>query len=158
MGSVSDLALNLVRALTQRSATVTFAESCTGGKIASSIVSFEGASEFFLGGIVSYSVDSKIRILNIDNQRIEKYGVVSAEIAKEMSIGVKNKFESDISVAVTGNVGSKSGDGKSAVGKVFIAINFKNKIDTWEFNFNSDRKTNIESAVSNVFSLLNNIL
>ena len=61
-------------------------------------------------------------------------------------------------VAVTGNVGSKSGDGKSAVGKVFIAINFKNKIDTWEFNFNSDRKTNIESAVSNVFSLLNNIL
>ena len=107
---------------------------------------------------VSYSVDSKIRILNIDNQRIEKYGVVSAEIAKEMSIGVKNKFESDISVAVTGNVGSKSADGKSAVGKVFIAINFKNKIDTWEFNFNSDRKTNIESTVSNVFSLLNNIL
>ena len=80
------------------------------------------------------------------------------QIAKEMSIGVKNKFESDISVAVTGNVGSKSGDGKSAVGKVFIAINFKNKIDTWEFNFNSDRKTNIESTVSNVFSLLNNIL
>ena len=76
----------------------------------------------------------------------------------QVSIGVKNKFESDISVAVTGNVGSKSGDGKSAVGKVFIAINFKNKIDTWEFNFNSDRKTNIESAVSNVFSLLNNIL
>ena len=99
-----------------------------------------------------------IRDRNIDNQRIEKHGVVSAQIAKEMSIGVKNKFESDISVAVTGNVGSKSGDGKSAVGKVFIAINFKSKIDTWEFNFNSDRKTNIESAVSNVFSLLNNIL
>ena len=101
---------------------------------------------------------SKFKILNIDNQRIEKYGVVSAEIAKEMSIGVRNKFESDISIGVTGNVGSKSGDGKSAVGKVFIAINFKNKIDTWEFNFNSDRKTNIESTVSNVFSLLNNIL
>ena len=75
-----------------------------------------------------------------------------------MSIGVKNKFESDISLAVRGNVCSKSADGKSAVGKVFIAINFNDKVDTWNFNFNSDRKTNIESAVSNVFSLLNNIL
>ena len=150
--------ISVINKIKDQKLTLSVAESCTGGKIASSIVSFEGASDFFLGGIVSYSVDSKIKILNIDNQRIEKYGVVSGEIAKEMSIGVKNKFESDISVAVTGNVGSKSGDGKSAVGKVFIAINFKNKIDTWEFNFNSDRKTNIESTVSNVFSLLNNIL
>ena len=136
--------ISVINKIKDQKLTLSVAESCTGGKIASSIV--------------SYSVDSKIRILNIDNQRIEKYGVVSAEIAKEMSIGVKNKFESDISVAVTGNVGLKSADGKSAVGKVFIAINFKNKIDTWEFNFNSDRKTNIESTVSNVFSLLNNIL
>ena len=150
--------ISVINKIKDQKLTLSGAESCTGGKIASSIVSYEGASDFFLGGIVSYSVDSKIRILNIDNQRIEKYGVVSAEIEKEISIGVKNKFESDISVAVTGNVGAKSGDGKSAVGKVFIVINFKNKIDTWEFNFNSDRKTNIESAVSNVFSLLNNIL
>ena len=57
---------------------------------------------------VVHSVHSKTRILNIDNHKIEKYGVVSAEIAKEMSIGVKNKFESDISISVSGNVGLKS--------------------------------------------------
>ena len=100
--------ISVINKIKDQKLTLSVAESCTGGKIASSIVSHEGASEFFLGGIVSYSVDSKIRILSIDNQRIEKYGVVSAQIAKEMSIGVKNKFESDISVAVTGNVGSKS--------------------------------------------------
>ena len=150
--------VSVINKIKDQKLTLSVAESCTGGKIASSIVSHEGASEFFLGGIVSYSVDSKIRILKIDNHKIEKYGVVSSEIAKEMSIGVKNKFESDISIAVTGNVGLKSGDGKSPVGKVFIAINIRDKIDTWEFNYNGDRKANIESALSNVFSLLNNIL
>ena len=150
--------ISLINKIKDQKLTLSVAESCTGGKIASIIVSHEGVSDFFLGGVVSYSVDSKIRILNIDNHKIEKYGVVSSVIAKDMSIGVKHKFKSDISVAVTGNVGLKSGDGKSAVGKVFIAINFNDKIDTWEFNFNGDRKTNIESAVSNVFSLLNNIL
>ena len=150
--------ISVINKIKDQKLTLSVAESCTGGKIASSIVSNEGASDFFLGGIVSYSVDSKIRILNIDNHKIKKYGVVSAEIAKEMSLGVKNKFESDISIAVTGNVGLKSADGKSPVGKVFIAINFMDKTDTWEFNYNGDRKANIESAVSNVFSLLNNIL
>ena len=91
--------ISVINKIKDQKLTLSVAESCTGGKIASSIVSYEGASDFFLGGIVSYSVDSKIRILNIDNQRIEKYGVVSAQIAKEMSIGVKNKFESDISVS-----------------------------------------------------------
>ena len=75
-----------------------------------------------------------------------------------MSIGAKKLFKSDISVAVTGNVGLNSADDKSSVGKVFVAINFNNKAEAWEFNFNGNRKTNIESAVSEVFKLLNNIL
>ena len=71
--------ISVINKIKDQKLTLSVAESCTGGKIASIIVSYEGASDFFLGGIVSYSVDSKIRILNIDNQRIEKYGVVSAE-------------------------------------------------------------------------------
>ena len=113
---------------------------------------------FFLGGVVTYSTPSKIRILNIDKKRIELYGVVSPEIAKDMSNAAKDLFGSDISISITGNVGSKSGDGLSPIGQVFISINFMNKVDVWEFNFNDDRNTNIESAVSNVFILLNNIL
>ena len=148
----------VIEKLRKANLTISVAESCTGGRIASNIVSFEGASEFFLGGVVTYSTLSKIRILNIDKKRIELYGVVSPEIAKDMSNAVKDLFGSDISISITGNVGSKSGDGLSTIGQVFISINFMNKVDVWEFNFNDDRNTNIESAVSKVFILLNNIL
>ena len=149
---------SVINKIKQQGLTLSLAESCTGGKVASTIVSFEGVSDFFLGGVVSYSINSKITILNIDSDKIKNYGVVSSEIAKEMSIGAKKLFKSDISVAVTGNVGLNSADDKSSVGKVFVAINFNNKAEAWEFNFNGNRKTNIESAVSEVFKLLNNIL
>jgi len=149
---------SVINKIKQQGLTLSLAESCTGGKVASTIVSFEGVSDFFLGGVVSYSINSKITILNIDGDKIKNYGVVSSEIAKEMSIGAKKLFKSDISVAVTGNVGLNSADDKSSVGKVFVAINFNNKVEAWEFNFNGNRKTNIESAVSEVFKLLNNIL
>ena len=149
---------SVINKIKQQGLTLSLAESCTGGKVASTIVSFEGVSDFFLGGVVSYSINSKITILNIDCDKIKNYGVVSSEIAKEMSIGAKKLFKSDISVAVTGNVGLNSADDKSSVGKVFVAINFNNKVEAWEFNFNGNRKTNIESAVSEVFKLLNNIL
>ncbi len=154
---MEDISLTIEK-LKKANFTLSLAESCTGGRIASNIVSFEGASEFFLGGVVTYSTLSKIRILNIDKKRIELYGVVSPEIAKDMSNAVKDLFGSDISISITGNVGSKSGDGLSPIGQVFISINFMNKVDVWKFNFNNDRKTNIESAVSKVFILLNNIL
>ena len=154
---MEDISLTIEK-LKKANFTLSLAESCTGGRIASNIVSFEGASEFFLGGVVTYSTLSKIRILNIDKKRIDLYGVVSPEIAKDMSNAVKDLFGSDISISITGNVGSKSGDGLSPIGQVFISINFMNKVDVWEFNFNDDRNTNIESAVSKVFILLNNIL
>ena len=154
---MEDISLTIEK-LKKANFTLSVAESCTGGRIASNIVSFEGASEFFLGGVVTYSNLSKIRILNIDKKRIELYGVVSPEIAKDMSNAVKDLFGSDISISITGNVGSKSGDGLSPIGQVFISINFMNKVDVWEFNFNDDRNTNIESAVSKVFIVLNNIL
>ena len=75
-----------------------------------------------------------------------------------MSNAVKDLFVSDISISITGNVGSKSGDGLSPVGQVFISINFMNKVDVWEFNLKDNRNSNIETAVSKVFTLLNNIL
>ncbi len=154
---MEDISLTIEK-LRKANLTISIAESCTGGRIASTIVSFEGASEFFLGGVVTYSSYSKMRILNIDKKRIEVYGVVSSEIAKDMSNGVKELFGSDISISITGNVGSNSADGLSSIGQVFISINFKNNVDVWEFNFKDDRNTNIESAVSKVFALLNNIL
>ena len=73
---MEDISLTIEK-LKKANFTLSLAESCTGGRIASNIVSVEGASEFFLGGVVTYSTLSKIRILNIDKKRIELYGVVS---------------------------------------------------------------------------------
>ena len=154
---MEDISLTIEK-LKKANFTLSVAESCTGGRIASNIVSFEGVSQFFLGGVVTYSTLSKIRILNIDKKRIELYGVVSPEIAKDMSNAVKDMFGSDVSISITGNVGSKSGDGLSPIGQVFISINFMNKVDVWEFDFNDDRNKNIESAVWKAFILLNDIL
>ena len=91
-------------------------------------------------------------------KRIHDCGVVSREIAKDMTIGVKKLFKSDISISITGNVGLTVGDKSSSLGKVFIGINFNNKIVVNEYNFDDDRNTNISNAVSRVFYMLNNIL
>lgn len=150
--------LSVIKKIKKRNLTISVAESCTGGKVASSIVSNEGVSDIFLGGVVTYSNNSKIEILNIEKKRIHDCGVVSREIAKDMTIGVKKLFKSDISISITGNVGLTVGDKSSSLGKVFIGINFNNKIVVNEYNFDDDRNTNISNAVSRVFYMLNNIL
>ena len=137
---------SVINKIKQQGLTLSLAESCTGGKVASTIVSFEGVSDFFLGGVVSYSINSKITILNIDGDKIKNYGVVSSEIAKEMSIGAKKLFKSDISVAVTGNVGLNSADDKSSVGKVFVAIFFYMVLYTIYYNTNFIKTKNIKKS------------
>tara|TARA_X000001036_G_scaffold295362_1_gene274548 strand:+ start:623 stop:1087 length:465 start_codon:yes stop_codon:yes gene_type:complete len=153
-----DLIISLIEKIKRRNLTIAVAESCTGGKVASTIVSNEGVSNIFLGGVVTYSDNSKVEILKIDKNKIQNYGAVSSEIAKDMSIGVKKLFNSDISISTTGNVGPKLGDKSSSLGKVFIAINFNNKVIVEEYNFDDDRNANISNAVFHAFSLLNNIL
>ena len=153
-----DLIISLIEKIKSRNLTIAVAESCTGGKVASTIVSNEGVSNIFLGGVVTYSDNSKVEILKIDKNKIQNYGAVSSEIAKDMCIGVKKLFNSDISISTTGNVGPTLGDKSSSLGKVFIAINFNNKVIVEEYNFDDDRNANISNAVFHAFSLLNNIL
>ena len=90
--------ISLIEKIKRRNLTIAVAESCTGGKVASTIVSNEGVSNIFLGGVVTYSDNSKVEILKIDKNKIRNYGAVSSEIAKDMCIGVKKLFNSDISI------------------------------------------------------------
>ena len=80
---------------------------------------------------------NRVEGLKIDKNKIQNYGAVSSEIAKDMSIGVKKLFNSDISISTTGNVGPKLGDKSSSLGKVFIAINFNNKVEGFGELFNN---------------------
>ena len=149
---------SVIRKIKKKNLTISVAESCTGGKVASSIVSYSGVSDIFLGGVVAYSEKSKINILKIEKNRINNYGTVSPQIAEDMCVCVKRIFNSDISISTTGNVGPSLGDDSSPLGKVFVAVNYKDNIIVKEYDFQDDRNTNINNVVSQVFNLLDNIL
>ncbi len=129
--------------------TISFAESCTGGALSSSLTMIPGASKVFLGSIVSYSTYSKQKLLNIDKSDLDKYSPVSERIAITMAENVKKQFKSDYSISVTGNAGPSTDGEKSNVGDFFIAISSENEIFCEKFNVNLSREDFIE-AVKNI--------
>ena len=108
--------------LATKNATLSLAESCTGGLIASRFTANPGASSYFVGGMVTYATQSKEALLGIDMTFITKYGVVSEAVAKEMADKVKQKFSSEYSISVTGVAGPTKGDSKQEVGTVYIGV------------------------------------
>ena len=148
----------LIKKIKDSKMSISVAESCTGGQLAAAFVSQAGASEFFLGGIVTYSTHSKIDILKIDSKKIKLYGVVSQDIANEMSLKVKDLFNSDISISTTGNAGPILANPNDVTGRIFISVRVKDKFFEKECNFNGERNENIISTVDHAISLLNNIL
>ena len=129
--------------------TISFAESCTGGALSSSLTMIPGASKVFLGSIVSYSNYSKQQLLNIDKSDLDKYSAVSERIAIAMAENVKKQLKSDYSISVTGNAGPSTDGEKSKVGDCFIAISSENEIFCEKFNINKSREDFIE-AVKNI--------
>ena len=129
--------------------TISFAESCTGGALSSSLTMIPGASKVFLGSIVSYSTYSKQELLNIDKSDLDKYSPVSERIAITMAENVKKQFKSDYSISITGNAGPSTDGQKSNVGDCFIAISSENEIFCEKFNVNESREDFIE-AVKNI--------
>lgn len=140
--------------LTHKEKTLAVAESCTGGKIAQSFTEHAGASSFFKGGVVTYATQSKVDILSVDDKLIEKYSVTSLEVAKSMAIQVKEKFNSDYSIATTGNAGPEKGDGDVEVGTVFIAIATLHDVYAKKFVFSNNRVKTIGKAVHKSLELL----
>ena len=119
--------------------TVTTAESCTGGMIASSIVSISGSSAIFKYSVVTYSNEMKSKILNIPLKSINENGAVSKIIAYTMAYNVLYLMNSDISIAVTGIAGPGGGSKNKPVGLVYIGIGTKQNIITKRYLFKGNR-------------------
>ena len=134
--------------------TISFAESCTGGMIQEIITSYSGSSNYFLGGIVSYSNKAKIKLLKVKSGTLEKYGAVSKETAVEMVKGVRDLFNSDYAGAVTGIAGPTGGSGDKPVGTVFIAISITDKIIHNAYNFTGDRDMIRKKAALEMLNLV----
>jgi nicotinamide-nucleotide amidase len=144
----------LGRLLTENKLTISTAESCTGGKIASTLSAIPGASNYFKGSVVSYATEAKINVLGIDNEVVEKYGVVSAEVATEMVKSVQQILNSDYAIATTGNAGPTKGDVQADLGIVYIAIATPNAVFVEEFNFGQPREKVVDRAVSKALELI----
>ncbi|MGG8495573.1 competence/damage-inducible protein A [Tenacibaculum sp. TC6] len=140
--------------LTERSETLATAESLTGGKIASTLVSVPGSSAYFVGSLVTYTATLKEQLLGVSKETIEKYTVVSAQVAEQMALGTKNKLNTDYAVAVTGNAGPTTDHNDKSVGLVYIAIASKDEVEVQEFNFGQPREKVINRTVSKALELL----
>ncbi len=140
--------------LTGRKATVSTAESCTGGRIAAMLTAVPKSSAHFKGSVVCYATESKTDILNISKSLIDKYSVVSAEVAQAMAISSKKLFSTDYAIATTGNAGPSKGDSDAEVGTVFISIAGPENVVTEAFQLGQPREKVIERASNKALGML----
>ncbi|AWI25920.1 CinA family nicotinamide mononucleotide deamidase-related protein [Flavobacterium pallidum] len=145
----------LGRQLTEKKLTISTAESCSGGKIAQILTSVPGASAYYKGSIVSYAKEVKMDLLQIPAETIEKYTVVSAEVAEAMALSAKRLLKTDYAIATTGNAGPTKDDTDKEVGTVFIALATPdNKTIVKEFNFGQPREKVIDRTVNKSLEML----
>ncbi|MCC3217602.1 CinA family nicotinamide mononucleotide deamidase-related protein [Chryseobacterium sp. X308] len=112
----------LAEMLTERNMTISTAESCTGGELAKMITSVSGSSKYFLGGVVAYATEKKIKILNVSKDTVEQFTVVSEQVAQEMAKGCQELFDTHISLSTTGVAGPGKGEDGKDVGTVYYTI------------------------------------
>jgi competence/damage-inducible protein CinA C-terminal domain len=137
---------SFVRLLTQKKYKISFVESCTGGLLASSITSFNGASKIFNLGLIIYSNQAKIKILKVDKKIIRKYGAVSHECCLAMVNNLTKISNADINVSITGIAGPKGGTKNKPVGLVYIGVKKSNKISINKCLFKSKKRSSIQKA------------
>ncbi|MCH2195445.1 competence/damage-inducible protein A [Kordia sp.] len=134
--------------------TLAAAESCTGGRIAAQITAESGVSAFFKGSAVTYALQSKVDILGVPKELIDKHSVVSAEVVEAMAKGAAEVYHADYAMATTGNAGPSKGNSDVEVGTVFIGIATPNGIISQGFNFGQPREKVVNKAVAKAFQML----
>lgn len=142
------------RLLKESGKTVSAAESCTGGKISEMFTAVAGCSEYYLGSVTSYAIPVKEKVLGVPSGTIEKYGVVSSEVAAAMAEGVRRLTGSDYAVATTGIAGPGGGSDEKPVGLVWVGVASASGTVTASFRYKNDRKHNIERFAAAALHLL----
>ncbi len=150
------LSKKLVQLLKKKKLKVSFAESCTGGLLSSTITSISGSSEIFTLGLVTYSNQSKINTLNVPKKIIIKHGAVSFETCLSMVKNLNRISKTNISVSITGIAGPKGGTKQKPVGLVFIGIKKGSKTLVKKYLFKNKKRSSIQR--STVYKALNLIL
>ena len=153
---IDSLERAVVEFLRAKGLTLAFAESCTGGLVAKRITDVAGCSDVFMGSCVTYANEAKMRVLGVRAETLEKYGAVSAETAREMARGARERIGSDVAVSLTGIAGPGGGTEEKPVGTVYLAISTKNGEEVRKLSLSSMRSREYIRMVSasNAFDMI----
>ena len=143
------LSKKIVSLLTKKKMNISFAESCTGGLLASSITSISGSSKVFTLGLVTYSNNAKINILKVPKNIISRHGAVSHQTCMHMVKNLNKISKTNISVSITGIAGPNGGTKKKPVGLVYIGIKKGNKLLVKKYFFKNKKRQQIQRATVN---------
>ncbi len=153
------LSQRIVKLLSKKKLNISFAESCTGGLLSSSITSISGSSKVFTLGLVTYSNQSKINSLKVPKKIITKHGAVSYETCLSMVKNLNKISKTNISLSITGVAGPKGGTKKKPVGLVFIGIKKGNKLLVNKYLFKNKNRNSIQkSTVNQAHKMILNII
>ena len=149
----------LIKKLIQKKLKISFAESCTGGMLTKSITSYSGASKIFNLSLITYSNQSKIKILKVNKDIIKKFGAVSHECCKAMVINLSKISQANINISTTGIAGPGGGTKKKPVGLVYIGVKKGKKIIVSKNIFKTKNRIAIQkSTVRKAIRILNSII
>ena len=144
--------------LREKNLTIACAESCTGGLLTSKLTDVAGSSDYVQGSIVSYSNEVKNKILRVKTETLKNFGAVSYETAFEMAANVRDIFETDIGVGITGIAGPGGGTAEKPVGTVYISVADKNNVSVKKFNFSGTRTEIKNQSAQSAMAMLEQIL
>ena len=152
-------AQKLVKLLSKKNLKISFAESCTGGLLSSSITSISGSSKVFTIGLITYSNQAKIKLLKVNKKTILKHGAVSYETCLSMVKNLSKISKTNISVSITGVAGPKGGTKQKPVGLVYIGIKRRNKTIIRKNLFKNKNRYSIQkSTVNQAHKMILNII
>jgi len=133
--STAELLQSLHKRMLKNSVTIAVAESCTAGMLGAFLTRYEGSSSYFLGGLLTYSNEAKIKLLKINPDLLNKKGAVSSEVAKAMAEATRKKLGSDLAVSITGIAGPGGGSEDKPVGTVYVGIAGREDLSASHFYF-----------------------
>lgn len=139
---------HLLKLCMENKVKLSVAESCTGGAVAVELTKVSGALDYFLGALVAYCIPIKIKILNVPEQLIQEYGVVSAQVAEKMAEGALQLFDCDFALSTTGLAGPTGGTKQCPIGTVYFGLASKRKQNSISFHsvFSGSRSEIIQLA------------
>jgi nicotinamide-nucleotide amidase len=145
--TMDGLEAELGDALKRSKLSIATAESCTGGLIANRLTNVSGSSRYFELGVITYSNRSKMELLKVSLETLEKFGAVSDDTAKAMAVGIRELAKTDLGLGVTGIAGPTGGTPEKPIGLVYIGLASMDNTEVFKFNFEGTR-TDIKEQTS----------